>query len=116
MLHPNNTYSRRLVRRRREWAASRSSGHSAAIFRLAADLDRIGSVAHDCTAAPLPHIFANMQLNRLAGVYFGMPNHAFHEGQFVNYRPPTRYMDAARGYYEITRRMPFESGEFRYRN
>jgi hypothetical protein len=44
-----------------------------------------------------------------------MTDHAFQIGQMVDYKPRTRLIDAVPGRYEITRRMPFESGEFRYR-
>jgi hypothetical protein len=43
-----------------------------------------------------------------------MPNHAFQIGQFVDYTAP-RLTGAASGPYQITRQMPSEDGEFKYR-
>jgi hypothetical protein len=43
-----------------------------------------------------------------------MPDHAFHTGQFVDYAAP-RLIGAAPGPLQITRQMPSEDGEFKYR-
>jgi hypothetical protein len=44
-----------------------------------------------------------------------MPEYAFTIGQMVDYRPPTRMANAARGPYQIIQRMPAEDREFKYR-
>ena len=45
-----------------------------------------------------------------------MPNHRFHIGQSVNYRPASRVQDAPGGVYEITGRLPQgDDGQFEYR-
>jgi hypothetical protein len=44
-----------------------------------------------------------------------MSDYAFKMGQMVDYRPPVRFANKARGLYQITQRMPSEDGEFKYR-
>ena len=45
-----------------------------------------------------------------------MPDHKFHVGQVVSYRPAYRYADAPGGVYTVTRRLPKgDDGQFEYR-
>ena len=43
-----------------------------------------------------------------------MSEHAFKIGDMVDYKPSVRFVNKARGPYQITQRMPTEDGEFRY--
>lgn len=44
-----------------------------------------------------------------------MARHRFKIGQYVNFRPGRLAMPASGGEYEVTRLMPFEGGDLRYR-
>jgi hypothetical protein len=45
-----------------------------------------------------------------------MPDHKFHVGQIVFYRPASRGVDAPRGGYTVTGRLPRgDDGQFKYR-
>ena len=45
-----------------------------------------------------------------------MPDHRFHVGQVVSYRPGSRNVDAPSGVYTVTRRLPQgDDGKFEYR-
>ena len=45
-----------------------------------------------------------------------MPDHTFHVGQVVSYRPASRGVDAPHGVYTVTRRLPKgDDGRFEYR-
>jgi hypothetical protein len=45
-----------------------------------------------------------------------MPDHKFHVGQIVSYRPASRGADAPRGAYTVTRQLPQgDDGQFEYR-
>jgi hypothetical protein len=45
-----------------------------------------------------------------------MPDHKFHVGQVVSYRPAYRYANAPSGAYTVTRRLPQgDDGQFEYR-
>jgi hypothetical protein len=45
-----------------------------------------------------------------------MPNHKFHVGQIVTYRPASRNVDAPSGVYTVTGRLPHgDDGQFEYR-
>jgi hypothetical protein len=45
-----------------------------------------------------------------------MPDHRFHVGQIVSYRPASRGVDAPHGVYTVTARLPEgNDGQFEYR-
>jgi hypothetical protein len=45
-----------------------------------------------------------------------MPEHKFHLGQIVSYRPASRGVDAPSGVYTVTARLPRgDDGQFEYR-
>ena len=45
-----------------------------------------------------------------------MPDHKFHVGQVVSYRPGSRNVDAPSGVYTVTGRLPQgDDGQFEYR-
>jgi hypothetical protein len=74
-----------------------------------------------CSGAALPGI---MQANPLPcpaagphrGVRYAMPDHKFHIGQLVSYRPAYRFADAPSGAYTVTKCLPQgNDGQFEYR-